>query len=50
MDNEVVKNTKFSTLTTKVNKLGKKTPDATALIYINQYNIDVQKKFGDVSC
>ena len=37
-DNEVVKNTKFNTLTTKVNKLDKKKPDATTLIHINQYN------------
>ena len=37
-DNELVKNTKFNTLTTKVNKLDKKKPDATALIHINKYN------------
>ena len=39
-DNEVVKNTKFNTLKTKVNNLEKKIPDATALIHINQYNTD----------
>ena len=37
-DNELVKNTKFNALTTKVNKLDKKKPDATALIHINKYN------------
>ena len=40
---EVVKNTKFSTLKSKVNNLGKKLPDPTALIHINQYNTDKQK-------
>ena len=51
VDNEVVKNTKFNTLTTKVNSLEKKIPDATTLIYINQYNTDKQKLekiIGDV--
>ena len=38
--NEVVKNTKFNTLKTKVNSLEKKIPDATTLIHINQYNTD----------
>ena len=42
VDNEVVKNTKFNTLKTKVNNLEKKVPDATTLIYINQCNIDEQ--------
>ena len=49
--NEVVKNTKFNTLKTKVNSLGKKILDATTLIHINQYNADKQnleKKIGDV--
>ena len=49
--NEVVKNTKFNTLKTKVNSLEKKIPDATTLIHINQYNTDKQnleKKIGDV--
>ena len=35
VDNEVVKNTKFNTLRTKVNNLEKKIPDATTLIHIN---------------
>ena len=51
VDNEVVKNTKFNTLKTKVNNLEKKIPDATTLIHINQYNTDKQnleKKIGDV--
>ena len=38
VDNEVVKNTKFNTIKTKVNILEKKIPDATTLIHINQYN------------
>ena len=42
VDNEVVKNTKFNTLKTKVNNLEKKIPDATTLIHINQYNTDKQ--------
>ena len=49
--NEVVKETKFNTLKTKVNSLEKKIPDATTLIHINQYNTDKQnldKKIGDV--
>ena len=51
VNNEVVKNTKFNTLKTKVNNLEKKIPDATTLIHINQYNTDnqkVEKKIGDV--
>ena len=40
--NEVVKNTKFNTLKTKVNSLEKIIPDATTLIHINQYNRDKQ--------
>ena len=43
VDNEVVKNTKFNILKTKVNNLEKKIPDATTLIHINQYNTDKQK-------
>ena len=35
MDNEVVKNTKFNTLKTKVNNLENKIYDATTLIHIN---------------
>ena len=38
--NEVVKNTKFNTLKTKVNSLEKKIPDAIKLSNINQYNTD----------
>ena len=34
---EVVENTEFKSLNTKVNNLEKKTPDATNLIHINQY-------------
>ena len=36
VDNEVVKNTKFNTLRTKVNERDKKTHDATTLFHINQ--------------
>ena len=36
VDNEAVKNTKCSTLKTKVNNLEKRIPDATTLIHINQ--------------
>ena len=42
VDNEVVKNTKFNTLKTKVNNLEKKIPDATTLIQTNQYSTDKQ--------
>ena len=42
IDNEVVKNTKFNTLKTKVNNLEKKIPDATTLIHINQCSADKQ--------
>ena len=38
-----MKNTKFKTLKTKVNKLDLKNPDATTLFHINQYNRDKQK-------
>ena len=40
---EVVKNTKFDILKTKVNNLEKRIPDETTLIHINQYNTDVNK-------
>ena len=40
VDNELVKNTKFNKLKRKLNSLEKKTPDATAIIRINQYNTD----------
>ena len=38
VDNEVVKNTKFNTLETKVNNLDKEIPDATTLTQINIIN------------
>ena len=40
--NEIVKNTKFNALKTKVNNLEKRIPDTSALIYINQCNTDKQ--------
>ena len=40
MYNEVVKNTKFNTLKTKINSLEKKISDATTLTYIDQYKTD----------
>ena len=47
---EVVENTTFNTLKTKVNKLDKETLDATTLIHIIQYNVgNVDKKIPDVS-
>ena len=55
VDNEVVKNTEFNTLKTKVNNLEEKIPDATTFILINQYKIqrkkirDVDKKMPDES-
>ena len=51
VDNEVLKNTKFNTLKTKVNNLEKNIPDVPTLIYINQYNTDKQNletKIGEV--
>ena len=42
VDNEVVKNTNFNTLKTKVNNLEKIIPDATTLIHINQYKKNQQ--------
>ena len=42
VDNEVVKNTKFDTLRTKVNNLKNKIPNATSLTHINQYNTGKQ--------
>ena len=41
---EVVKNTEFNTLKTKVNKLDTKISEATTLIHINQYNKDEKIK------
>ena len=40
VDNNVVKNTKFNPLKTKLDSLEKTIDDATALIHINQYNTD----------
>ena len=51
VDDGIVKNTKFSTLKTKITKLEQKILDATTLIRINQYNSDKQnleRKNGDV--
>ena len=44
VDNDVVKDTKFNTLKTKVNNSDKKVTeaDATTLIYFNQYNTNKQ--------
>ena len=42
VDNEVVKNTKFHILKTKVNSLEDKIPDATTSVHINQYSTDKQ--------
>ena len=48
--NEVVKNTKFNTLKTKVNNSENKIPDATTLIHLNQCNTgkqNLENKIGD---
>ena len=42
IDDQVVKNTKFNKIKTKVNKLDKKMLDTTTLTHINQYNGDKQ--------
>ena len=42
VDNEVVKNTKFNALKTKINNLKKTIPDATTLIHMNQHNTNKQ--------
>ena len=42
VDNEIVKNTKFIALKTKVNNLEKEIRDLTTLIFINQYDTDKQ--------
>ena len=39
--NEVVKNTKFNALKTKVSNLENKIPDATTVIHIKLYNINL---------
>ena len=44
MDNEVVKNTRFNLLKTKINKLAKEFPDATTLIHINTEKHSLEKK------
>ena len=49
--NEVAKNTKFNTLKIKVNDLENNIPDATTLMYINQYGRDehnLEKKIRDI--
>ena len=38
VENEVLENTKFNILKTKVNNLEKNILDATTFIHINQYN------------
>ena len=45
VDNEVVKNTKFNTPKAKINDLENKIPDASTLIWLNQYNTD-KKNLG----
>ena len=53
VDYEDVKNTKFKTLKTKVNKIDKKIPETATLIHINQCNTDKQnlaKKNADKKC
>ena len=47
---EVVNNTKFNTLKTKVNSLEKKIPDATTLIHIYQYNTDEKNQKKNLRC
>ena len=42
VDDEVVKNTNFNTLKTKVNNFEKKIRDASTSIHTNQYNTDKQ--------
>ena len=42
--NEVVKNTKFNALKTKVSNLENKIPDATTVIHIKLYNINLWEK------
>ena len=42
VDNEVAKNLKFNILKTEVKNLETEIPDATTLIYTNQYNTDKQ--------
>ena len=42
MSKDVVQNTKYSKVNTKINNLEKKIPNATTLIHISQYNTDKQ--------
>ena len=42
INKQVVKNTEFNTLKTKVNKFENEIPNSTSLIHINQYNTDKQ--------
>ena len=44
VDNEVIKNTKFNTLKTKVNNFEKKIPDATTYINTTRINKICRKK------
>ena len=44
VDKQVVKNTNFNTLKSKVNKLDLKLTDATTLIHKTQYNKRIWKK------
>ena len=51
MNEEVVKNTKFNKLNTKVNKSENEIPDVATLILTNQYNAykqNLEKKNDDV--
>ena len=51
VDNEVVKNTKFNKLKTKVNNLEKKIPQGAIVIHINQCDTvkeNLEKKVGEV--
>ena len=47
---EVVKNTKFNKVNTKVNNLENKIPDATTLIHVNHYNKDKGFEKKNRSC
>ena len=51
VDNEVVKNTKFNKLKTKINDLEKKIPYGAIVIHINQCDTvkeNLEKKVGEV--
>ena len=49
VDNDVIKNTKFNALKTKVNNLDEKIPDATILIHTYQYKTDQQNQRKEIS-